>query len=167
MAQPQSITFEDVRIGFRNFSGNEGQYNRAGDRNFVIFLNPEDAEQMEKDGWNIKFLKPREDEDEPQAYVQVTVGYKGRPPRVMMVTSRGKTPLGEAEVNILDWADIQQSDLIIRPYEWEVNGKTGIKAYLQSIFVTIREDELDLKYADVMDSGQSTMVRPDEQEDAF
>jgi hypothetical protein len=67
--------------------------------------------------------------------------------------------LHEDEVEILDWADIQMTDLIVRPYEWAVNGKTGIKAYLQSIFVTIQEDELELKYADIDDiparSGRS------------
>jgi hypothetical protein len=48
---------------------------------------------------------------------------------------------------MLDWADIKSSDLICRAYEWDVNGKTGIKAYLQSLFVTIEEDYLDRKYS--------------------
>ena len=104
---------------------------------------------MAKDGWNVKWLKPRDEDEKEQAYLTVAVNFKGRPPRVVMVTSRGRTPLGEEDVEVLDWADISNVDMIVRPYEWAVNGKTGIKAYLKSIFVTINEDELELKYADV------------------
>jgi hypothetical protein len=34
-----------------------------------------------------------------------------------------------------------------------VSGKTGISAYLQSLFITIIEDPLELKYAQVNDRG--------------
>lgn len=146
-----TVVMEDVRIIFRNFAGREGMYNREGDRNFAVLLDDHIAEQMAKDGWNVKWLKPREEGDAEQAYLQVSVNFKGKPPRVTMITSRGRTTLGEDEVELLDWADIANTDLIIRPYEWAVNGKTGIKAYLQSIFVTIEEDALELKYADVDD----------------
>lgn len=144
-----NATLEGVRIGFRNFAGEEKQYNRKGDRNFAVFLEPEVAEAMAKDGWNVKYLKPREDDEAPQAYLQVAVNFSGRPPRIVMISSRGRVNLGEDEVSILDWAQFQNVDLIVRPYEWEVSGKTGVKAYLQTIYATIEEDELDLKYADV------------------
>jgi hypothetical protein len=153
-----SATLEDVRIAFRNFSGKEGKYNRAGDRNFCILLPDAIAKQMEQDGWNVRYLSPREADVEPQGYIQVAVNYKGRPPRVVMITSRGKTNLDEDMVDILDWADVLSADVIIRPYEWEVNGKTGVKAYLQSIYVTIEEDDLERKYGDLPDSAASAVI---------
>ena len=147
----RNVTVEDARIVFRNFAGKEGQYNREGDRNFAVLLDDDLARDLEADGWNVKYLKPRdaEEDEAPQAYISVTVSYKGRPPRINMVSSRGRTPISEDEVEILDWADIRSVDLIFRPYDWTVNGKSGTKAYLQSLFVTINEDELELKYADL------------------
>lgn len=146
------ITIEDARIVFRNFAGREGQFNREGDRNFAVLLDdPKLVKVLQKDGWNIKFLRAREEGDEEQPYLQVSVNFDGRPPKVAIITSRGRTNLGEREVEMLDWADIRQCDLIVRPYHWNVNGKSGIKAYLQSLFATIEEDELELKYADIDD----------------
>jgi len=146
-----SVMMEDVRIIHRNFKGAEGQYNREGDRNFSVLLDDHTAERLDTIGWNVKWFKLKEEGDLPQAFLPVTVNFKGRPPRVVMITSRGRTTLTEDEVEILDWADIQTADLIVRPYEWVVNGKTGIKAYLQSIFVTINEDPLELKYSSIDD----------------
>lgn len=152
-----NLTFEGARILFRNFSGKEGQYNREGDRNFALILAQDDANQMEADGWNIKYLRSREEGEPPQAYVQVAVSYKNRPPRVVIITSRGRNNVPEELVDVLDWAEIANVDLIINPYSWAVSGKTGIKAYLKTIFVTIEEDALELKYADVPDSAQNAL----------
>jgi hypothetical protein len=148
-----TVLLEGVRIIFRNFSGKEGQYNREGDRNFgVIIPDAATAEAMLADGWNVKYLKPREDDEEGEEtpWLQVSVNFdKGRPPKIMMVTSRGRTALDAQSVEMLDWADITNVDLIVRPYTWEVSGRTGIKAYLQSMYVTIEEDELERKYAEM------------------
>lgn len=146
-----TVLMEGVRIIFRNFAGKEGQYNREGDRNFAVLLDDDVAEAMAKDGWNVKWLKAREEGDTEQAYLSVSVNFRGRPPRVVMVTSRGRTDLSEDLVEVLDWVDIRNVDLIVNPYEWAVNGKTGVKAYLKSIFVTIEEDALEKKYADVQE----------------
>lgn len=164
MPRDNTITMEGVRIIFRNFEGKEGQYNREGDRNFAVLLDDKKVvKAMEQDGWNVKYLKPREGDEEPeeQAYLSVSVNYKGRPPKIVMITSNGRTYLGEDDIAVLDWADLENVDLIVRPYEWAVNGKTGIKAYLQSLYVTIREDELELKYAN-MDQLPSRSGRVDE-----
>lgn len=145
------ITIENARIMFRNFTGREGQYNREGDRNFVVLIDdPEIEKQLKKDGWNVKYLKPRDEDDIDQPYLQVSLRYgKSRNPRVGMINSQGLVDLGEDEVEILDWVDIKKVDMILNPYEWNVRGDSGIKAYLKTLMVTIEEDELELKYSDI------------------
>lgn len=149
MAQEGTLLIEDARIIFRNFAGKEGKYNREGDRNFCVLLDPELAETMREDGWNVKALKAREEGETDQPYIQVSIGYKIRPPKVVMVTSRGRTILSEDEIEVLDWVDIRQVDLIVNPYHWNVKGTTGISAYVKSLYITIEEDALDLKYAEL------------------
>jgi len=149
-----TVLMEGVRIIFRNFAGKEGQYNREGDRNFGVILPPDVAEAMLADGWNVKYLKPREEEEvedaEETPWLSVSVNFdKGKPPKVVLVTERGRTNLDANTVEMLDWADITNVDLIVRPYQWEVSGRTGIKAYLQSMYVTIEEDALERKYAEL------------------
>ena len=150
-----TVRIDDAKIIFRNFIGKEGPFNAEGDRNFGVLLDDEVAEAMEADGWNVKWLKPRpdiEEEVEPQAWLPVFLKYKGRngpvrPPLVAQITSRGRVNLGEDEVEVLDWAEMVAVDLIVRPFFWEVNGKSGTKAMLKTMFVTIQEDELEIKYA--------------------
>lgn len=143
----KTFMVEDARLIFRNFAGKEGQYNREGDRNFAVILDPDTATQMIEDGWNVRSLEPREEGDEPTPYIQVSVSFKNRPPRIVMITSTTRTQLDEAACEVLDYADVRVADLIARGYEWTVNGKTGVKAYLQSLFITIEEDALERKYA--------------------
>lgn len=147
MSDVKTFMVENAPIIFRNFSGKEGQYNREGDRNFAVILDAELADRMVNDGWNVRFLAPRDEGDSETPYIQVAVNFNNRPPRVVMLTSSGRTNLDESSVDVLDWAEIQNADLIARGYEWTVNGKSGIKAYLQSLFITIEEDALERKYA--------------------
>ena len=148
-----TVVMEGVRIIFRNFAGKESDFNREGDRNFCVLLDDTIANVMLEDGWNVKRLRPDEDEGEDalgQAYLPVKLKYdKGRPPKVVQITTRGQTALGEDEIEMLDWVDVLNVDLIIRPYHYNVNGKTGISAYLQSMYITIEEDELERKYAEM------------------
>lgn len=145
---------EDARLIWRNFSGNPTLFNaEGGKRTFNVVLDKKTADAMAADGWNVK-CKPagvpaEEGEDgteEEFCYIEVTVGYKVRPPKIVVITESGRTSLREDNVAMLDWADIKVADLIARAYEWEVNGKSGKKAYLQSLFITIDEDPLERKY---------------------
>lgn len=148
-----NIVIEDARIGFRNFSGEAGKFNPAGRRNFCVFLDHEMGEVLEKDGWNVRWLKPKDEDESETPYLQVAVSYDNIPPKIVLVTGRGKTLLDESTVNILDWAEIANVDLIIRPYNWSVSGNSGVKAYVKSMYVTLVEDEFESKYYDVPDSA--------------
>jgi hypothetical protein len=61
--------------------------------------------------------------------------------------------LDENSIETLDWAEIEKADLIVTPYAWTVGAKSGIKAYLKSLYVTVVEDELELKYARTEEMG--------------
>lgn len=154
----ENVLLDDVQIRFRNFAGKPGQFNAAGQRNFCALLPHDTAGEMAALGWTIKELKPREEGDLPQPYIKIKVNFAGpRPPKIYMINSRGRTQLTEDMVDILDWADFAKVDLIISPYNYDFNGNKGVTAYLQTIFVTIREDELEQRYADVPDSAQSAL----------
>lgn len=143
-----NLEIENANIIFRNFSGEENEFNRRGNRNFSILLSEEDALKLANDGWNVKTYKSNDDA-ETIYHLSVKVSYAKFPPCVWLITKqKRKTLLNERTIGSLDYADILSADIIIRPYNWNVTGKTGVKAYLKTAYITIQEDRFAAKYAE-------------------
>lgn len=130
------LQIDDARIIYRNFAGRGDKYNREGDRNFAIVIPDEEmANELTNLGWNVKIKPPREDGDTPFMFLPVKVKFNDRGPNVYLKTGDVQNKLDEESVGLLDNIDIIGVDLDIRPFDWDVNGKQGRTAYLQSIRV--------------------------------
>lgn len=135
------LQIDEARIVYRNFSGAASKFNREGDRNFAVVIpDQEIADELTNEGWNVKIKPPRDEDDSPFMYLPVKVKFNDRGPMVYLKSGDNTVVLDEESVSILDDIDITNVDLDIRPYDWEVNGKTGRTAYLQSIHVTQEVD---------------------------
>ena len=153
-----NLEFENARIIYPNFEGVATDYNRAGNRNFCVVIDDaEVAQKLSEDGWNVKVRLPKEEEDELFHYMQINVKYDDDkiPPTVVVVTvDKSGTPkkkcyLNEDTIKSLDKARILGVDMTIRPYNWDVNKKTGVKGYLQDMYVTIQENRFADKYDNI------------------
>lgn len=144
------LKLANVRIGFRNLEGREGQYNRKGERSFVVFLDSVTAENLLSQGWNVKYPKPNPEiapeEDIREPHIQVAVAFENFAPDVYMIANNNPTKLDENSISTLDWAELENVDLVIRPYQWSVQGNSGTKAYLKKGYFTIVSDQFTDKY---------------------
>ena len=147
-APKNNSPFPDSLI-FRNFSGEETKYNRKGDRNFcVVIEDPEQAQRLTDDGWNVKVRPANDRYEEPMSFLKVTVNFANIPPKIVMVSGKVKTQLDEESVNELDTAELKRVDLTINPSDWEVNGNSGTKAYLKVMYATLDRDVFASRYED-------------------
>lgn len=130
------LQIDDARIIYRNFAGRGDKYNREGDRNFAVVIPDEEtAKELTDRGWNVKIKPPREDGDTPFMFLPVKVKFNDRGPNVYLKTGNNQNRLDEESIGLIDNIDIIGVDLDVRPYDWEVNGKEGRTAYLQSMRV--------------------------------
>lgn len=130
------LEIEDARIIYRNFEGVASKFNREGDRNFAVIVpNDEIKDILVEAGWNVKIKPPRDEDDTPFMFIPVKVKFNNRGPAAYLRSGETVTRLNEETIGILDEIDIQSVSMDLRPYDWDVNGKTGRTAYLQAINV--------------------------------
>lgn len=161
MAELKERTLRHVQVlrtPFRNFSGRPTKFNPdGGKRSFNLSLPQDIALEMRDEGWKIRELAPRDDQDVPLYLLEVKVSFKGRPPRIVKVTPTGREELTEDAVDALDAVDIEFADVIVNPYNWG----EGVSAYLKTGYFNIAMDELEMLY-ELDDETSGKMVCDDD-----
>ena len=138
----RNLIIEHANIGrgaYRNFSG-ATKFGKSGKRTFTILMNESVGRQVEDLGWHVRWRDPRDEQEERTGLLDVEVRYDNYPPERVTLTTGGDTnELDERNIDCLDAVDIGDAYVDLRPYNWEVNGKTGVKAYLHILEVTAKE----------------------------
>ena len=150
MANVNNINIEGATIIWKNFSGERDQFN-PGKRGFSVVIDDEVmAKELKQEGWNVKERPLQEGADPSEQEWTLPVKLNmNRYTQVWLIVGNHKTLLNEDTVAQLDVVDIVNCDISIRPFEWEMRGRTGITAYVDLMYVTIRENKFAEKYADL------------------
>lgn len=135
------LQIDNAYIIFRNFSGEASKFNREGDRNFALRIFDQDiADKLLDLGWNVKIKPPREEGEDPFMYLPVKIKFNDYGPKVYLKSGSNRVVLDEESISCLDNIEIENADLDIRPYDWDVNGKQGRTAYLRGGLITQKVD---------------------------
>ena len=150
MANVNNINIEGANIIWKNFSGERDKFN-PGKRGFSVVIDDAVmAKELKQEGWNVKERPLQEGADASEQEWTLPVKlHMNRYTQIWLIVGNHKTLLDEDTVAQLDVVDFVDCDLSIRPYEWEMSGRTGITAYVDSMYVTIRENKFAEKYADL------------------
>jgi hypothetical protein len=148
MERMRNEYLQGVRIKYRNFRGLERKFggrvmNQAGKRNFCVVLNEEQYVDLKEKGWQVKAGTDKD--GEPEYTIKVNVSFGGRPPKIAMAPTDKEQGimLDEETVGQLDFVDIENAEVVIRPYVWDESGQYGAAAYLRTLKVDIYVDPLE------------------------
>ena len=150
MSDVNNINIEGAIVIWKNFSGERDKFN-PGKRGFSVVIDDAVmADELRNEGWNVKDrpLQVGADPSEQEWTLPVKLNMN-RYTQVWLIVGNHKTLLDENTVAQLDVVDFVNCDISIRPYEWEMGGRAGITAYVDSMYVTIRENKFAEKYADL------------------
>lgn len=149
------IDTEDLKkfpITYKNFSGREGEMNKAGDRNFSVCLDEDTAQYLADRGWYIKVQEPKEGENRvPRYLLKVRISYRFTEPTIIKVSERCKKRVHENDINDLDKLHIKNVSVRITPSKWKKGSNFGVSAYVDRMYVEYEEDSFDDDYINIPD----------------
>lgn len=157
------VTFENVRIMWKNFSGRKDEFNSDGKRYFSIVITDEMAEQLRNvelttksgvlvKGANVKLRLPKDGEGD--AINTLKVNFGTYPPEdIQRIVPNGRMHLTMDTVGCLDREYIEKAKVMVTLFAFEKGPNRGITAYLKKIAVWVREDDFDSDYRDIPEIG--------------
>lgn len=168
------MVIDDAQIlarPYRNFEGRPTDVNPGGgDRSFgVVIDDPELAQQLAADNWNVKTITNRDGRDymfgvqsngEDLHWIPVKVKYKKRdgtmsiPPKIAIRTKNNEVYYEEPNIKDLDSSELIDVKLVINASRKTVNGKEYTTAYLKSMIATMVDE--DFFFEDDDENGDGT-----------
>ena len=150
----EELKIENTSLLFRNFRGEASKYNLMGDRTFsVIIPTCATAEKLINDGWNVKTFHSHKTDGKPVYHLNVTV--KNDPEwaspqlsKIFVCTDENDIYINNGDVGFLDYVKIKSVDVVLHPYRWNINGKSGVKAYLKQMIVQFDCNDNCMDYID-------------------
>lgn len=130
------LEIRDAHIFGKNFKGDEKRkngrvVNSKGTRTFCVEINPDIAQNLRDDGWNITMRLDQEN-GEMFCYLPVELRYRPVHPDIYIITNGVKKNLEEDQVHQLDQRKLRKVDLVLHPHWWldEDNNEWRVKAFL-------------------------------------
>lgn len=139
----RTLQFDEAQLIFKNFSGAAKEYNKEGDKNFAIKIDPEFVAQLQNSknkegiGWNVKTFTPKADPQNPNKdltpinYLKVKIGKGDIPIQIELDGNIDRC----VDMNVLDSLYIEKADIDISAYDSVVMGKSYRSAYLKGMKV--------------------------------
>lgn len=143
----EKLTIKHCSIMWRNFEGRKTEYKPEGYRTFHVKLDEVTAVQLAEEGWSITHRPGNEKYPEDSYSMKVVVSYEKFAPTIWMITGDRKIPLMEETVRQLDYADLEDISLVVSPSVWKSGTRTGVTAYLNTLYAVVKEDELASEYS--------------------
>lgn len=138
-----------------NFAGVPTNNNKQGHRQFDWKIPTEEmAQALKEDGWSVWYTNESEKYGPSRACITCEMRFHHEKelehlnPRIYKCTRKHPDGilLPEDLVGDLDNDEIVDTVLWISPKYWEVNGKSGIKAYVHSLWVKIEDTDPARKF---------------------
>lgn len=153
-----NLYIENTRFIFStNFSGDpkRDKYGKSERKANLVIPDVAMARTLIDEGFNVKMTKPRDGEDEdfvPTYYIVVKLAYRNRdgerkqwPPKVMFIVEDSVTDLDEETVGCIDYAWIENVNVVLNKYESDRGKSLYIKT--MEVFQRVEDDPILAKHA--------------------